>query len=244
MDRARGLLAVLLALGVSIGCGRRPAPAGPGTPSSPPASTPGATLVTGPESAATPAPASPPGPAAAPDPPGATRTASPSAPTGTAPSAAAAATPGTAPSAAATPAAIEPAAPPPPPVEVTESLALIVGATEPIRPGLLVTIDPGATFRVVLKGRFPEARLSLLDQGDAMVAGSGGREAATTTTVTFQPAAPLRPGSLYRLRLDGAATRELRSADGRVWSPVQFDLLAAGEPPEPKPRPRKTKRRP
>jgi hypothetical protein len=103
----------------------------------------------------------------------------------------------------------------------------------------VVTVDPGASFRVVLAGRFPDARLSLLDGADAMVAGAGGREVAASTTVTFQPAAPLRPGSAYRLRIDGAVTRELHAAEGTTRTPVELHLLAAGEPPGKKVKPKK-----
>lgn len=131
-----------------------------------------------------------------------------------------------------------------PPVEVAEALALIPGAATPLRGGEQVTVDPAATFRVVLRGAYPEARLSLLDGGDAMVAGAGAREVGTQTTVTFQPAAPLKPASSYRLRVDGATTRELKDAAGAARAPVEFPLLAAGEPPpEPKASRKRTKKR-
>ena len=146
-----------------------------------------------------------------------------------------------------------PAAPPaaplapvePPPVELLEAQALIPGATTALRTGEQVTVDPGATFRVLLKGTFPAARLSLLDAADAMQASAGAREAGVTTTLTLQPAAPLRPGSAYRLRVDGATTRELRGADGTSRAPIELALLVAGEPPaEQKARPKKAKKRP
>jgi hypothetical protein len=142
-----------------------------------------------------------------------------------------------------------PTAPPPPldplPVEVLEAQALIPGAGTALKTGEQTTVDPGSTFRIVLKGTFAEARLSLLDGADAMQPAAGAREAGPTTTVTLQPAAPLRPGGAYRLRVDGATTRELRAADGSVRAPVELHLLAAGEPPpEPRARPKKPKRRP
>ena len=93
---------------------------------------------------------------------------------------------------------------------------------------------------------FSVARLSLLDPGDAMVASGGAREVAgAVTTVTLQPAAPLKPGASYRLRVDGATTREVRAADGTSRAPVEFPLLITGEAqPEPKPkaRPRRKQR--
>jgi hypothetical protein len=132
-----------------------------------------------------------------------------------------------------------------PPVEVLEAQALIPGAATPLKQGELITVDPGASFRVVLKGTYLDARLSLLDGGDAMVAAGGAREAGQDTAVTLQPAAPLKPGSAYRLRVDGATTRELRAADGSARAPVEFPVLAAGEPPpEPKTRPKRAKKRP
>ncbi len=118
-----------------------------------------------------------------------------------------------------------------PPVEVLEAQALIPGATTPLESGVQVTVDPGATFRVRLKGTYPDARLSLLDAGDDMVPSAGAREAGATTTVTLQPSSPLKPGGGYRLRVDGATTRELQAADGTARAPVEFSILAAGEPP-------------
>jgi hypothetical protein len=129
-------------------------------------------------------------------------------------------------------------------VTVSEAVAVIVGAAEPLHLGEPTPVDPGATFRVVLLGRFPDARLSLLDPVGAMVSGFGGREAGGITTVTFQPAAPLRPGTTYRLRVDGAATRELHRADGVTRGPVELRILAAGAPQDPRPRPKPKKRRP
>jgi hypothetical protein len=98
---------------------------------------------------------------------------------------------------------------------------------------------------VVLKGTYLDARLSLLDGGDAMAPSAGAREAGPTTTVTLQPAAPLKPGSTYRLRVDGATTRELKAADGSARAPVEFPVLVAGEPPpEPRAKTKRAKKRP
>jgi hypothetical protein len=114
-----------------------------------------------------------------------------------------------------------------------------------LRSGEQVTVDPGATFRVLLKGTFREARLSLLDAADAMQPSAGAREAGPITTVTLQPTAPLKPGAGYRLRIDGATTRELKSTDGATRTPVEYSILAAGEPsPESRAKPKKAKKRP
>lgn len=131
-----------------------------------------------------------------------------------------------------------------PTVPVQEAVALVPGATTALTPGTQTTVDPAATFRVVLQGAFPDARLSILDPGDAMLAAGGAREVGATTALTLQPAAPLRPGTAYRLRVDGATTRELRAADGTPRAPVELPLLAAGDPPEePRRKPAKKPRR-
>jgi len=85
------------------------------------------------------------------------------------------------------------ASPPATPLEVAEAQALTPGSGTPLLPTDVTLVDPAATFRVVLKGRLPDARLSLLE-GDAMVPSAGAREAGPTTSLSLQPAAPLRPG--------------------------------------------------
>jgi hypothetical protein len=130
-----------------------------------------------------------------------------------------------------------------PPVELLEAVALVPGEVTPLRADVVSTIDPGATFRVALRGALPDARLSLLDPGDAMVAGSGAREAGATTVLTFQPAAPLQPAVQYRLCVDGAATREVPAADGTPRAPVELPLLVAGDPAPSRPAARPKRRR-
>ena len=130
------------------------------------------------------------------------------------------------------------------PVPLQEAVALVPGASTTLAAGTQTTVDPAATFRVVLQGTFPDARLSILDPGDAMLPAGGAREVGPTTTLTLQPSAPLRPGTAYRLRVDGATTREVKAKDGTPRTPVELPLLAAGDPPEePKRKPaRKPKR--
>jgi hypothetical protein len=106
------------------------------------------------------------------------------------------------------------------------------GTTPLARDGETV-VDPTARFRLELEGTVGDARLVLLDAADAMVPANGGREVARTTTLTLAPAAPLTPGARYRLRLEGAATRELHDAAGRTYAPVALAVLAAGAPPPP-----------
>lgn len=104
----------------------------------------------------------------------------------------------------------------------------------------VTAIDPSARFRLEVAARLLEARLSLLDAQDAMVASDGTTEASASTRFALTPAAPLRAGSSYTLRLDGAGGRLLRAEDGRSFEPVSLSLRTSGETPAP---PRKAKRR-
>jgi hypothetical protein len=99
-------------------------------------------------------------------------------------------------------------------------------------------IDPAATFRVELAGSLRDARVLLLDGADAAVPASATREVGATTRLTLAPAAPLRPGSRYVLRIDGTTTKELHDGAGVAYGPVSVGLLAAGEPPRPEPKQR------
>lgn len=110
------------------------------------------------------------------------------------------------------------------------------------RDGISV-IEPRTTFRAEVSARLEGARLSLLDARDAMVAADGTTEAAATTRFTLTPAAPLRPGSSYTLRLDGAEGRLLRDEGGRAFEPVSLALRVSGEPPAPPRRTRRPRRR-
>ena len=141
-----------------------------------------------------------------------------------------------------------PAAPPPPPAPastiVREAVALQPGEqVAPLAVDGSTAVDPSATFRVVLTGPSPDARLALHDAADAAVPSSVRAEVGDTTLLTLAPAAPLAPGARYQLRLDGAVTRELHSGD-RTFTPVAFALAVAGEPPSPaRPAKRKLPRR-
>ena len=62
----------------------------------------------------------------------------------------------------------------------------------------------------------------------AMVAGAGAREVAAQTTVTFQPDAPLKAAVSYRLRVDGATTREVNfTAEATVRRLIKKQTPAA-----------------
>jgi hypothetical protein len=134
-----------------------------------------------------------------------------------------------------------PVSPPPPPApapaQVTAALAWAGGVTTPLATPGATLVGPGASFRVELPGAFADARLTLLDESEALVTGQGQRLIGPGTALTFQPDAPLAAGGRYRLRLDGVSTRELHAADGTVALPVDWRLTVAGESPIDRPRP-------
>jgi hypothetical protein len=136
--------------------------------------------------------------------------------------------------------------PGPPPIldlKWTAAVATAAGGEVPLSPGAETTVEPRATFRVELPLPLADARLSLLDGGDALVASSATREVGQATLLTLVPASALPAGSRLRLRVDGATTRELHAVDGRRFAPVEWLVLVAGEPPDKRPPGRKGKRR-
>jgi hypothetical protein len=121
-----------------------------------------------------------------------------------------------------------------------------VAAIEPAGPAPLArdaetVVDPASSFEMELPARLEDARLVLLDSAEAHVAARSTREVGGSTRLTLAPSSPLVPGSRYVLRVEGAATREVRDGD-RAYAPLSFPLLAAGTPPPPEPK-RKAKRR-
>jgi len=138
------------------------------------------------------------------------------------------------------------ATPTPPPVldlEVISALASSGLVTVHLAARGETSVEPRATFRVELPVPLADARLTLLDGGDALVASAGTREIGPATILTLTPAVALPAGARYRLRVDGAAVRELQAADGRRFSPVEWPVVVAGEPPAKKSPPSKAKRR-
>lgn len=133
-------------------------------------------------------------------------------------------------------------APAPLPLRSVEAVLPDGSALLLARDGISV-VEPRTTFRAEVSARLEGARFSLLDARDAMVAADGSTEAAATTRFTLTPAAPLRPGSSYTLRLDGAEGRLLRDEGGRAFEPVSLALRVSGEPPAPPRRTRRPRRR-
>jgi hypothetical protein len=120
---------------------------------------------------------------------------------------------------------------PPPLLELkgTAALAVVGAVLTPLDAGHENAVDPRATFRVELPLSLADARLSLLDGADAMLPCSGAREVGQATLLALTPAAPLAPGARLRLRVDGAATRELQASDGRRFRPLEWVVVVAGE---------------
>ncbi|HET9598684.1 MAG TPA: hypothetical protein VFP65_24125 [Anaeromyxobacteraceae bacterium] len=108
----------------------------------------------------------------------------------------------------------------------------------------VTTVDPAAAFRVEVPARLTDGRLALLDEADAMVGSTGTTElGGSFTRYRLTPAEALRPGSRYRLRLEGAVTREAHDAAGRSYGPVVHELRTSGERPA-APAPKRRRSRP
>jgi hypothetical protein len=122
--------------------------------------------------------------------------------------------------------------PPAPVVDLPGAVAVAASgsASTPLVAGSETAVDPRSSFRVELPMPLPDARLSLLDGGDAMVASTGSREVGPATVLALTPAAALAVGARLRLRVDGAATRELQAADGRRFAPLEWPVVVAGAP--------------
>lgn len=122
-----------------------------------------------------------------------------------------------------------------PVLQLTGTSAVALGqAVTPLTTATETTIDPGAGFRVELPVALGDARLSLLDAGDAMVPSTGSREVGQATLLALKPSAALPRGAHLRLRVDGAATRELHGADGRRFAPLEWPVMVSGDA-EPRP---------
>jgi hypothetical protein len=120
-----------------------------------------------------------------------------------------------------------------------------VGTQEaPLQRGGVTTIDPGAAFELTVPVHLADGRLALHDETDAMVASTGTTELGESTSrYRLVPDEPLRPGSRYALRLDGAVTREPHGSDGRAYAPVVLQLQTSGERPAAAPRKKRGSRR-
>lgn len=111
------------------------------------------------------------------------------------------------------------------------------------RDGGTTLVDPASSFRVEVAAGLVDARLSLLDAQAALVPADGTAEVAGASRYALVPAAGLRPGAAYTLRLEGALGREIHDARGRAFLPASFALRTAGDPPPAPARKRRGKRR-
>ena len=123
-------------------------------------------------------------------------------------------------------------APAPEPAPVAAAVARVGTQEAPLQRGGVTTIDPGAAFELTVPVHLADGRLALHDEADAMVASTGTTELGENTSrYRLVPDEPLRPGSRYALRLDGAVTREPHGSDGRAYAPVVLQLQTSGERP-------------
>ena len=116
------------------------------------------------------------------------------------------------------------------PLLAAEALLADGGAT-PLSPDGPSLVDPGSGFRVAVGAELTDARLALLDGADAAVPSAGTMEIGTVSRFSLSPSQPLRPGSSYLLRLDGATSREIHGSRGETFVPLVLQLRTTGEPP-------------
>jgi hypothetical protein len=135
-----------------------------------------------------------------------------------------------------------------PPVPLVAAVAAAPGAAlaagaqgeAPLRRDGESVVDPSASFRVEAGVPLADARLALYDAEEALVAAEGIAEIGSAgSRFTLSPALPLRPGTTYVLRLEGAAEREIRDLSGRRYRPLAFRLRTSGDPPRDPPRKRR-----
>jgi len=133
---------------------------------------------------------------------------------------------------------------PPPVLDLKGAAAFAVAqSATPLSATAETAIEPGSTFRVELPQALADARLSLLDAADSMVPATGTREVGQATLLTLRPTGALAPGARLRLRVDGAATRELHGADGRRFAPLEWPVVLGGDPEPRKPPARKPRKK-
>ena len=126
------------------------------------------------------------------------------------------------------------------PLLSAEALLPDGGATPLSRDGPSL-VDPAAGFRIAVGAELLDARLSVLDGADAAVPSTGAMEIGAVSRFSLSPSGPLRPGSTYLLRLDGATSRDIHGARGEIFAPLVLQIRTSGEPPPP-PRHRSTRR--
>ncbi len=129
-----------------------------------------------------------------------------------------------------------PTSPPPAALPISAAVVKTAAGEEPLSRDGVTMIEPGAAFRVEVAVHLTDGRLSIHDEQDAMVASSGTTEVGDTwTRYELAPDEPLRPGSSYALRLDGAQAREAHDPAGKAYAPAVLKLRTTGVHPPPPP---------
>jgi hypothetical protein len=133
----------------------------------------------------------------------------------------------------------------PPPAPVTAAVMKTPAGEQPLSREGITMVDPGVAFRLEVAAHLTDGRLSLHDEQDAMVASSGTTEAGDGwTRYELVPDEPLRAGSAYALRLEGAAAREAHDPAGKAYAPVVLKLRTTGvRPPAAKAKAKRSRRR-
>jgi hypothetical protein len=122
----------------------------------------------------------------------------------------------------------------PRPVPLSAAVAVVGGQELRIDRDGSTLVDSGASFTVEVAVPLTDGRLALHDEQDAMVASTGTSEVGTAwTRYRLVPEEPLRPGTPYALRLDGAVTREAHDPSGRAYGPLVLKVKTTGERPAP-----------
>ncbi len=128
-------------------------------------------------------------------------------------------------------------------VPVNAASSLLQGVATALSPDEKNRVAPGARFRMEAPLRLVDARLSLLDESDALVVSTATTEVGSGwTRFEVAPSEDLRPGSAYLLRLEGAVTRELHDEGGHAYGPYVVRFETSGERP-PRPVEKKLRRR-
>jgi hypothetical protein len=125
-------------------------------------------------------------------------------------------------------------------VPITAALAVLGKGETPLPRDGGAVVDPATAFRVEIATQLTDGRLALHDEQDVMVASTGTSEVGNGwTRFTLTPDEPLRPGSLYLLRVDGSSSRDVHDPAGRAYEPVEIRLRVTGERPVAPPRKKK-----
>lgn len=131
-----------------------------------------------------------------------------------------------------------------PTVPLVAAVSVLGAAETPLRRDGESSVDPAATFRVLAGAPLADARLALYDAQEALVEAEERAEIGSEVSrYTLAPSRPLRPGSRYVLRLEGASDRRIHDLGGRSFLPLSFAIATTGDPPSAAPVRKKAKRR-